>query len=188
MKLYVGLGNPGKEYERTRHNVGFCVAEAFAEKTGLRFSERKFKAVYGKIRIKDEDILFVKPLTYMNLSGEAVQAISDYYKISPEDIVIIHDDMDLPLGKLRLRKNGSGGGHNGVKNIIQMLSTKEIKRIRIGVDKNHLIEQKDYVLGKFSKEEEEVMKKAYEKAADALIEYADHDFDWLMNKYNVKDE
>ncbi len=188
MKLYVGLGNPGKEYEKTRHNVGFRVLDAFAEKTGLLFSEKKFKAAYGKIRISGEEIMCVKPLTYMNLSGEAVQAIVSYYQIEPEDIVIIHDDIDLPCGKLRLRKKGSGGGHNGVKNILQLLGTKEIKRIRIGVGKNELIDQKDYVLGKFSKEEEAVMAQAYDKASEALVEYATHDFEYLMNKYNVKDE
>ena len=188
MKLYVGLGNPGKKYERTRHNVGFCVLDAFARKTGLQFDEEKFKGLYGKVRIGNETVMCLKPQTYMNLSGEAVQAISSYFHIEPEDIVVIYDDMDLPLGKLRLRKSGSGGNHNGIKNIVQMMNTRNIKRIRVGVDKNPLYDQKDYVLSSFSEEEQKVMNDAFEKAADALIDFATHDFEYLMNHYNTKEE
>lgn len=186
MKLFVGLGNPGREYNKTRHNVGFCVMDEFAKETGLVFDQKKFKAVYGKIRLNNEDVIAVKPKTYMNLSGEAVRDIANYYKIDTEDIVIIHDDMDLPLGKLRLRKNGSGGGHNGMKNIVMNMKTEDIKRIRIGVGKNQLIEMKDYVLGKFSKDEDKTMKEAYKKAANALIDLTKENFDKLMNDYNVK--
>lgn len=188
MKLYVGLGNPGKEYEKTRHNVGFCVMDCFANKTGLIFDQKKFNALYGKIKINGEDVIAVKPLTYMNLSGEAVREIANFYKIETNDIVIIHDDIDLPLGKLRLRYNGSGGGHNGMKNIVLNMSTQEIKRIRVGVSNNKLIDQKDYVLGKFSKEEQKIMKEAFDKAADALIDYTKVTFDQLMNKYNSIDK
>lgn len=188
MKLLVGLGNPGKKYENTRHNVGFCVLDAFSEKTGLVFDEEKFKGLYGKIRIGNETMICLKPQTYMNLSGEAVRAISDYYNIAAEDILIVYDDIDLPLGKLRLRKNGTGGNHNGIKSVVQMMGTKNIKRIRIGVDKNPLYDQKDYVLSKFPAEQQEIMQHAFERAADALIDFADHDFDYLMNHYNKDEE
>ncbi len=185
MKLYVGLGNPGRSYENTRHNVGFSAVDTFAKETGLLFDQRKFKGKYGKIVLNDQEILVLKPQTYMNLSGEAVRDIASYYRIDPQDILVIYDDMDLPLGKIRLRKNGSGGGHNGMKNIIQLLSNSEIKRIRVGVGKNPNIEMKDYVLGKFTKEEKAVMKETYQTISSALIDYSKVDFDVLMNKYNA---
>ena len=185
--LYVGLGNPGRQYSKTRHNVGFNVLNTFAKEVNLEFDQKKFKAVYGKVKLNDVEVYAVKPETYMNLSGEAVREIANYYKIETEAIIVIHDDIDLPLGKLRLRRNGSGGGHNGMKNIINNMNTSEIKRIRVGVDNNKLIDQKDYVLGKFNKDEEKVMKDAYIKASQALIDLTTLTFDQLMNKYNVKD-
>jgi len=188
MKMYVGLGNPGKKYENTRHNVGFLTIDAFLKKTDAILDQNKFQASYTKIRIKNNEVLVVKPQTYMNASGEAVRALADYYKIEDKDIIIIYDDIDLPLGKLRLRSSGSGGNHNGIKSVIQHMGTKDINRIRIGVDKDPLIEQKDYVLGKFKKEEISVMNEAFSKAADALIDYVDMDFDKLMNRYNTGDK
>lgn len=185
MKMFVGLGNPGKEYENTRHNVGFMVIDSFLDKNNMTLDQKKFKAEYAKKKINGEDVLVVKPQTYMNLSGEAVRALADYYKVDAEDIVVVYDDMDLPLGKLRLRKNGSGGGHNGIKNIIQQMGTKEIKRIRVGIEKNKLIEQKDFVLGHFNAEERATMLKASEKAAEALTDFTKESFDKLMNKYNT---
>ena len=188
MKLIVGLGNPGTRFEKTRHNVGFCVIDALMRKTGAVLDTDKHKGIFGKIRINKEEVILLKPQTYMNLSGESVQEVAHYYRIDPEDIVVVYDDMDLPLGKLRLRKDGSGGRHNGMKSVVGMMGTTKIKRIRIGIDKNPLFIQKDYVLSEFSAEEMEVMTKAYDRAADALIEFADHDFDYLMNKYNKDEE
>ena len=133
MKLIVGLGNPGKEYEQTRHSSGFRVIDAFADLIGVDFNKNDFNGVYGKFKLDDEDVFLFKPLTYMNLSGTAVQQIVHYFKIPLEDIVVIYDDMAIQPGEIRLRLNGSSGGQKGMQNIIDCLSSQEIKRIRIGI-------------------------------------------------------
>ena len=133
MKLIVGLGNPGKEYSGTRHNVGFAVIDELSNEYSIDVSKGKFKGVYGEGRINNERVILLKPLTYMNLSGESIKAVSDFYKIPVEDIIVIYDDISLPVGGLRIREKGSAGGHNGIKSIIAHLKTDEFPRIKVGV-------------------------------------------------------
>lgn len=182
--MIAGLGNPGKEYERTRHNTGFMVIDNLADRLSLRLDNNKFNALYTKIRISGEEVLIVKPQTFMNLSGEAIAQLAAYYRITPAEVLIIYDDFDLPLGKIRLRDKGSGGNHNGMKNIVLMLGTNEIKRIRIGLGRDRLIEQRDYVLGRFSEAEAKVLKQTVGTVTDALIDFPAMSFADLMNKYN----
>lgn len=155
MKMIVGLGNPGKQYELTRHNVGFLCIDQLQDRYNLTFKfESSFNAMVATCNIAGEKCVFVKPQTFMNLSGEAVGKILKYYKMNLEDMLILYDDMDLPLGSLRLREKGSAGGHNGVKSIISHVGTQEFKRIRVGISGHADIEAKDYVLGRFSKDEQ----------------------------------
>ena len=168
MKLIVGLGNPGKEYEGTRHNCGFMVVDELANKLNTEINQNKFKGLY----------------TYMNLSGESVIAAMNFFKLDKEDIIVIYDDLDMPVGKLRLRKTGSAGGHNGIKNIIAHLSSQDFKRIRVGIDRHKYMKVVDYVLSRFAKEETEAINQGIDKASDAVLDYLDHDFDYIMNRYN----
>ena len=184
MKLIVGLGNPGNEYRKTRHNAGFLLIDRLCEKLHVELDKNKCRAQYGFYFHSGEKIILAKPQTYMNLSGEAVSSLMNFYDLNSEDLIVIHDDLDLLLGKLRLRKQGSSGGQKGMGNIIDHLKTQMIKRIRIGISHDYNIETKDYVLGKFSKEEWEVFDKAIDKAADAIIYSFDHDFDEVMSKFN----
>lgn len=184
MKLIVGLGNPGQEYSKTRHNVGFLVLDKLIEKLNIELDKNKCKANYGIYYHKGEKIIIAKPQTYMNLSGEAVKSLMKFYDIDTKDLIVIHDDLDLPVGKLRLRSKGSSGGQRGMGNIIDLLHSKDINRIRIGISNNKLIDTKDYVLSKFSKEEKELIDEAIDKASDALIYAFDHRFDEVMSKYN----
>ncbi|MFQ8704948.1 MAG: aminoacyl-tRNA hydrolase [Thomasclavelia sp.] len=184
MKLIVGLGNPGKEYEGTRHNCGFMVIDKLAEKLNVNVDQNKFKGIYVKFKYHGEDIILLKPQTYMNLSGESVIATMQFFKIDKEDLLVIYDDLDMPVGKLRLRKTGSAGGHNGIKNIIAHLNSQDFKRIRVGIDRHKYMKVVDYVLSGFSKLEMEAITQGIENAADAIIDYLDHDFDYIMNRYN----
>ena|SRR5690554_2567757 len=155
MKLIVGLGNPGDRYKNTRHNIGFMFLDELKNDLNLEFSlNKQLKSLIAFANINGEKIIFAKPQTFMNLSGEAVLSIVNYYKLEIEDIVIVYDDLDLPTGKIRIRKTGSSGGHKGMSNIIQLLKTSEIKRIRIGIMNNSNIDTIDYVLGKFTIDEE----------------------------------
>ena len=183
MKLIVGLGNPGKDYENTRHNCGFKAIEAYAEMAQVDFNREDFKGRYAKFKLDDEDIILFEPLTYMNLSGEAVQQIVSFFKIPIEDIVVIYDDMAIKPGEIRLRLFGSSGGHNGIQNIINCLGTQEIKRIRIGIGEPSF-DPINYVLGKPSKEEQPLIGKGIENAALAIREYLLKDFNSAMCKYN----
>lgn len=184
MKLIVGLGNPGKEYEGTRHNCGFMVIDKLAEKLNVNVDQNKFKGLYVKFKYHGEDIILLKPQTYMNLSGESVIATMQFFKIDKEDLLVIYDDLDMPVGKLRLRKTGSAGGHNGIKNIIAHLNSQDFKRIRVGIDRHKYMKVVDYVLSGFSKLETEAITQGIENAANAIIDYLDHDFDYIMNRYN----
>ena len=183
MKLIVGLGNPGKEYINTRHNVGFYYLDNFANKYNLSYKE-KFNGEYIKTKINGEDIILLKPLTYMNLSGESVIKFVNYFKINKEDILVIHDDLDLEVGSIKLKENSSSGGHNGIKSIIELLNTKDFKRLKIGIGKNNLFDTKDYVLGKFSEEEKNILKENEEKILNILNDYLKIPFGDLMSKYN----
>lgn len=185
MKLIVGLGNPGKKYENTRHNTGFAVIDRTLAKLNVELDKNKFNADYTMINRNGEKIYILKPLTYMNLSGEAVVPFMKYFGIEPEDLVVVHDDLDLPVGKIRLRQSGSCGGQNGMRNIIDLLDDSNIKRIRVGIGKDPLIPVVDYVLGKTKKEDLEVYNQALDKASDALIYWLDHDdFSKVMSNFN----
>ena len=150
MKLIVGLGNPDKEYEKTRHNVGFMVMDRLADVLNVSIDNKKFKGEYVKFKYHGEDVILLKPMTYMNNSGESVIQVMNYFKIDVDDLLIVYDDMDMPVGKLRLRQSGSAGGHNGVKSVIAHTNTQNFKRIRVGIDKHPHIKVVDYVLGRFT--------------------------------------
>lgn len=183
MKLVVGLGNPGLTYKKTRHNIGFMFIESIEKDLKLDFKlDKKFKAMVCKEKINGEDVIFAKPITYMNNSGEAVKEIVDFYQIASEDILVIVDDMDLPVGKIRIRRNGSSGGQKGLKSIINLLHTEEIKRIRIGIDKGD--DAVNHVLGKFSKIEKESIDLIMDKALFILKDFLDLSFENFMSKYN----
>ena len=186
MKLIVGLGNVGKEYENTRHNMGFMLVDRYLEYRNItdKFKE-KFNAMYVETTINNEKVIFIKPTTYMNNSGIAVRAFVDFYKLSSEDILVISDDLDLDLGKFRLRRNGSSGGHNGLKSIISHLGTDDFKRLRIGIsnDKDDVI---NYVLSKFSKRELNEIDTMFDTLVNVLDDYFVMDFTSLMSKYNRK--
>lgn len=184
MKLIVGLGNPGKEYEKTRHNIGFMVLDEIAKELEEDFSKNKFSGLYFVKTINNEKVIFLKPQKYMNLSGEVVQEFVSYFNISREDILVICDDLDLPLGKLRLRKKGSSGGHNGLKNIELHLNTSEFKRLKVGISNNKLIDTKDYVLGKFTNEDEKILTDKIKQASIISLDFIKLDFDNLMSTYN----
>ena len=184
MKLIVGLGNPGKEYAGTRHNCGFMVIDRLASKLNVDVDQNKFKGLYAKVKYHGEDIILLKPQTYMNLSGESVNAVMNFFKIDKDDLLVIYDDLDMPVGKLRLRKTGSAGGHNGIKNIIAHLNSQDFKRIREGIDRHKYMNVADYVLSRFSKVESEAIEQGIENAANAVLDYLDNDFNHAMNYYN----
>jgi peptidyl-tRNA hydrolase, PTH1 family len=185
MKLIVGLGNPGKQYENTRHNIGFDVIEELSRKFSIPLNQSKFKGLYGIGFYNGEKVVLLKPLTYMNLSGESIRAVIDFYQIDVCDIVVIYDDLDLPVGKIRLRQKGSAGGHNGIKSTIQHLGTQEFNRIRIGVDRpKNGMKVTDYVLGRFHEEEKGLTMEAVKKSADACEAWLDKPFLQVMNEYN----
>ena len=186
MKLIVGLGNPGREYVHTRHNAGFEVMYAIADHVSADISQKKFKALIDKVRIGNESVLLMKPQTYMNNSGEAVRAAMDFYHLTPQDLLVIYDDMDMPVGRLRLRQKGSAGGHNGIKSIIAHIHTQEFDRIRVGIDKDARIPTVDWVLGKIRKEDEEEYSKAVKLAKDAAVYAMSHSFAETMNQFNKK--
>lgn len=189
MYLIAGLGNPTREYEKTRHNVGFEAIDILADKAGTTVTEKKHKALYGKGYIGGQKVILAKPQTYMNLSGESIREIADFYKIEPENIIILCDDINLSEGQLRIRLNGSAGGHNGLKNIISHLGTQEFPRIRIGVgEKPRGMDLADYVLGRFPKEQQAVMEEAYRDAAEAACMMIEDGADAAMNHYNRKNK
>ena len=183
MKLIVGLGNPGKKYKHTRHNMGFDTIDLFSELAKIDIDKEAFKGLVGRGKVFEEDVYLLKPQTYMNLSGESVREIISYLKIPTEDIIVIYDDLDLEPGKIRLRLSGSSGGHKGIQNIIDNLGTEEIKRIRIGIGKP-TFDTIDYVLGKPLKEERPLIDEAINNAVEALKEILKHNFDSAMNKFN----
>lgn len=185
MKLIVGLGNPGDRYKNTRHNIGFMFLNELKNDLNLEFSlNKQLKSLIAFANINGEKIIFAKPQTFMNLSGEAVLSIVNYYKLEIEDIVIVYDDLDLPTGKIRIRKTGSSGGHKGMSNIIQLLKTSEIKRIRIGIMNNSNIDTIDYVLGKFTIDEEAQIRLTLSKSLEIVKSFIGDSFDDFMNKFN----
>ena len=185
MKLIVGLGNPGIKYKETRHNVGFMVTDELVKDAKANFSlDKKLKSNISFINVAGEKVIIIQPQTFMNLSGEAVKAVRDYFKIDNKDILVIYDDLDLPVGKIRIRPNGSSGGHKGMQNIIDLLQTNEIKRVRIGIsgcDKDKVI---DYVLGRFNKEESIDISLAVSKAYLMIESFIKDTYENFMNRYN----
>ncbi len=186
MKLIAGLGNPGKEYEKTRHNSGFMVLDLLAEKCGASVTTQKWNALIANVRIEGQPVILMKPLTYMNRSGSAVSQAVQFYHIEPEDILIIHDDMDLPVGNVRIRKNGSSGGQKGMKDIQQCLKTEQIARIRVGVDHDRTGNVPDFVLSPVAKAQQEEFAEALKCAAEAAYAWAYMPMDIVMNRYNRK--
>ena len=190
MYIIVGLGNPGKEYENTRHNIGFQAIDKLAEQENIGVLEKKHKAVFGKGYVAGQKCILAKPQTFMNLSGESIRELIDYYKVDEKtQLIVIVDDICLDVGQIRVRKKGSAGGHNGLKNIISHLGHDSFNRIRIGVGekpKGH--ELVDYVLGHFSKEEMKLMDDAAEKAADAVRTIIAEGADAAMNEFNRKQD
>ena len=183
--LIVGLGNPGQKYEHTRHNMGFLTVDLLAEQAGVKLNKVKFKSAYNIIPFAGAKCLVMKPQTYMNLSGEAVREAVQFYKIPADHVLVIYDDVSLPVGKLRVRPTGSAGGHNGIKNIIAHLGTQEFSRIRVGVgDKPKKMDLADYVLSRFSKEDRAAMEDAFKEAAKAVEVMIKEGVDTAMNQFN----
>lgn len=188
MFIIAGLGNPTDEYAGTRHNAGFDVIDVIAEKYNIAVTERKSRAFCGKGIIESQKVILVKPQTYMNLSGESIRSITDYYKIDTDtELLVIFDDISLDIGQLRIRKKGSAGGHNGVKSVIAHLGTNVFMRIKVGVgEKPKEYDLADYVLGHFSKEEKELMKEGYKNAVEAVEFILRGQTDMAMNQFNKK--
>lgn len=183
--LLVCLGNPGKEYANTRHNIGFLAADALEKRTGVKFNKLKYRALTGEVTLGGQRVLVVKPQTYMNLSGEAVKLAGGFYKIPPERILVLYDDVSLPLGKLRIRASGSAGGHNGIKNIITHLGTDAFPRIKVGVGspqrEDGLV---DWVIGSFTASERKVVDAAIDKALDAAACVIEKGVSEAQNRFN----
>ena len=186
MYLVAGLGNPGKEYDMTRHNIGFHTIDYIADKLGVKIKKLKYKAIYGECDINGEKVLLVKPQTYMNLSGESISEFVKFFKIPTENVIIISDDIALDTGRIRIRKKGSAGGHNGLKNIIYMLNSENFNRIRIGVGAptHPDYDLKDFVLGRFTKDEIPVLEESIIKSYNAVEEIIKRGADSAMNKFN----
>lgn len=185
MKLIIGLGNPEKDYSKTRHNMGFNVLNKLAKEYNIDISSTKFEAEFGKGMIENEKVVLVKPQTFMNESGRSVIQFVNFYKITMNDLIVVYDDVDIDISKIRIRKSGSSGSHNGMKSIIKYLSNEEFPRIRVGIGKpkyeNDMI---NYVIGAIPEEEIPGLEKGIEKAKNAIVEILKNGIDSAMNKYN----
>lgn len=183
MFLIVGLGNPGKQYEKTRHNIGFDVIDYMADKYNIDVNREKFKGICGEGFIENKKVILLKPLTYMNLSGESIREFANFYKLEDDEIIVVYDDISLDIGRLRIREKGSAGGHNGIKSIIQNLGGDKFPRVKVGVGqpKDNLV---NHVLGKFSKEDREHIEKVIPVVSDAIVEIVKNDAKESMNKFN----
>lgn len=186
MYVICGLGNPGKKYANTRHNMGFITIDQLAEKHDIKVDKVKFKALVGEGRIAGQKVLLVKPQTYMNLSGESVQEVMHFYKLDPEELIVIYDDLDLEVGALRLRKFGSAGTHNGMRSVVQHLNSDRFPRIRLGIGANGKRDIIDHVIGGFTKDEVPVLEEAVTKAVSAIECMLGEGIDRAMSQYNTK--
>ena len=186
LRMIVGLGNPGREYAHTRHNVGFDILDLFAKRRKVRILNRQAHALVGSVDHYGEQILLVKPQTYMNESGQSVGELARKHKLEPSDILVVYDDMDLPLGKIRIRMSGSAGGHNGMKSIISHLHSNEFPRMRIGIGRSG--EAIDHVLSRFNRKDREIMDVSIEQAADALNMILEEGIEAAANQYNRASE
>src|SRR5579871_1531044 len=190
MKLVIGLGNPGAEYERTRHNVGFRVLDKLAAKLGWTWNERRARAVLASGTISGEKVILAKPITFMNLSGESVSELARWYKVSPQDILVVYDELDLPPGKLRLRPSGSAAGHNGLDNIIRHLHTNAFPRLRVGIGRssNNHMRGRDYVLSVPSLDDRILIEQGEDRAVDAILQTIKQGVGTTMNEINADPE
>lgn len=185
MYIIAGLGNPGREYEFTRHNIGFRVLDKLAEEYNISITEKKHKGLIGRGAVEGQKVVLVKPQTYMNLSGECLREVMDYYKETPEHVIVVFDDVSLEVAKLRVRPKGSAGGHNGIKSIIAQLGTQEFARVKFGVgDKPRGMDLADHVLGRFSPEENQAVEDRLKAACEALVCIMKEGCDAAMNRYN----
>ncbi len=185
MYVIAGLGNPGKEYASSRHNAGYMAVEYLAGKLNTKLNKLKFNSVYGDTSINGEKVMLVKPVTYMNKSGIAIAEIVKFYKISTSNLIVIYDDIDIPLGALRIRPSGSAGTHNGMKSIVDSIGS-EFPRIRIGIGRNEEMDLADFVLQKFSRNEKDIVTPIIERAAEAAVEIIENGIDSAMQKFNMK--
>lgn len=184
MKLIVGLGNPGRNYAHTRHNMGFDTIDKLADSWGVSIEKENFKGLYTKVKYFDEDVILLKPLTFMNLSGDSIISCMNFFKIDKKDLLVIYDDLDIKPGHLKLKESGSSGGHNGIKSIISNLGSEEFKRIRVGVGRPEFDSVIDYVLKKPNKEEQELIDEAQNNAVEAIKIYLKESFNKAMTLYN----
>ncbi len=188
VRIIVGLGNPGKQYENTKHNVGFLTIDILAEKLGIRVSRIKHKALVGEGFAGGQKVLLVKPQTYMNLSGESVREVLSFYKADPQDLIVIYDDIDIPLGSLRIRKKGSAGTHNGMRSVIYQIVSDDFPRVRIGIGGERKGDLADYVISGFQSSERKIAEDAILRAADAVICMLEKGIDVAMGEYNTRKE
>ncbi|WP_347861765.1 aminoacyl-tRNA hydrolase [Salimicrobium sp. PL1-032A] len=184
MKCIVGLGNPGKKYAATRHNIGFEVIDELAKRNFWKVDKKKFNSLFTTEHVNGEKIILLKPQTYMNLSGEAVRAFLDYFGLGEEDLLVVYDDLDLEPGKIRLRHKGGHGGHNGIRDIIEQLGTKDFKRLRVGIGKPKDASVINHVLDTFSKEERKFMQESVDRSVEACEAWISQSFDDVMNEFN----
>lgn len=186
IRLIAGLGNPGKKYENTRHNVGFKAIDLLADKLAMRLDQKKFSSEFGQTQYKDKKLILIKPQEYMNRSGQAVATVKGFYKLEDSEIIVVTDDLALEPGVIRVRPKGSAGGHNGLKDIIARIGTNQFPRLRIGIGQSTFADSKDYVLGKISSDEADDINSAIEKSVQAIFSWLDEDIDSVMNRFNVK--
>ncbi len=186
MFIVAGLGNPGRKYEGTRHNVGFHTISYLEEKLGFKANRVKFQAMTGEADVGGERVLFLRPQTYMNLSGNSLREASAFYKIPPENVIVIYDDLDIPFGRLRVRPYGSSGSHNGMRSIIEQLRSDRFPRVRIGIGEETQVPAADFVLSKFPKEAEKTINAVLAQAGDAALDIITNGVEHAMNVYNPK--
>ena len=186
MYIIAGLGNPGKKYENTRHNMGFIAIDLLAEEYGIQVDKLKFKSLVGAGRIADQRVLLMKPQTYMKLSGEAIRDAVNFYKIDPQELIVIYDDIDIPAGTFRIRKKGSAGTHNGMRSVVYQLQTDQFPRIRVGIGTEKPVDLIHFVTGGVSGEERKLLEGALEKSAKAAAAIVEKGIEKAMNEYNVR--
>ena len=186
MYIIAGLGNPGKKYENTRHNMGFIAVDLLAEEFGIKVDKLKFKSLVGEGRIAGQRVLLMKPQTYMNLSGEAIREAVNFYKIEPEELIVIYDDIDIPTGTFRIRKKGSAGTHNGMRSVVYQIQSDQFPRIRVGIGSEKKVDLIHYVTGGVSKSEKELLEDALVKAAKSAACIVEKGIDKAMNEFNVR--
>lgn len=186
MKLIVGLGNPGREYENTRHNIGFQLLDRIADNKGLDFSKEKFNGKYVEYSVNGEKVILVKPMSYMNLSGSVVSRFASFYKIDVRDIMVIQDDLDMHFGRVKVVNNSSSGGHNGIRDIEKFLGSREYVRVKIGISNDKSKDTRDYVLGKFNKDEMDKLNEIYGNMLNIVDDFCNISLDLFKGKYNNK--